>query len=88
MGTEFVATSVTSAFPPPFIPIIIASNAALNPHVRYFDGTTHGYLRCDVDRSTWRTQFRVVDSIASDSSPVRTSASWVVEAGQPGAMPG
>ncbi len=88
VGTEFVATSVTSEFPPPFIPIIIASNAALNPHVRYFDGTTHGYLRCDVDRSTWRTQFRVVDSIASESSPVRTSASWVVEAGQPGAMPG
>jgi len=88
VGTEFVAPSVTSNFPAAFIPIVQASNAALNPHVRFFDGASHGYLRCEADHGGWRTDIRVVDSITTPESPVRTISSWAVEAGNPGALPG
>jgi hypothetical protein len=74
-------------FPDAFVPLVTASNAALEQDVRFFDGSNHGYLRCDLDRSSWRTQVRVVASILVAESPVRTLSTWAVEAGQPGAVP-
>ena len=62
-------------------------NPILNPHVRYFDGSRHGYLRCTVDRSAWQTDARVVDTIAVRDTPVYTSASFATEAGHPGVVP-
>jgi alkaline phosphatase D len=86
VATEFVGTSITSDFPAAFIPAIQAS-LPLNPHTAFFDGQYRGYVRCEVTPSLWRTDFRVVDSIVSDSSPVRTLRSFVVQAGTPGALP-
>jgi alkaline phosphatase D len=40
-----------------------------------------GYLRCDLGRESWRTDVRVVDSIAVRQSPVRTGASFAMAAG-------
>lgn len=84
VAAEFVATSVSSNFPEAFDAPIKAANPALNPHVKFFDGLTHGYLRCVLDRRAWRTDIRVVDSIESRESPVRTAVSFDVEAGRPG----
>lgn len=83
VAVEFVAPSVSSDFPAAFDGPIKAANPFFNPHVKYFDGLKHGYLRCSVDRHTWRTDVRVVDTIAVRSSPVSTQASFVVENGQP-----
>ena len=87
VGVEFVGTSISSDFPVAFDGPIKQANPILNPHVRYFDGLKHGYLRCDVGRDVWRTDVRVVDSIEVRESPVRTAASFVVEAGHPGILP-
>jgi phosphodiesterase/alkaline phosphatase D-like protein len=69
VAVELVAPSVSSDFPAAFDAPIKAANPFLNPHVHYFDGLRHGYLRCEVDREQWRTDVRVVDSIAVRDTP-------------------
>jgi alkaline phosphatase D len=81
VAVEFTATSVSSDFPVAFDQLFRASNPVLNPHVRYFDGSRHGYLRCEVGRHAWRTDARTTDTIASRTAPTRTSASFVAESG-------
>jgi alkaline phosphatase D len=87
VAVEFTATSVSSDFPIAFDAPLKAYNPYLNPHVRYFDGSLRGYLRLNVDRSQWVTDARTVASIAVRESPVSSSASWSVVAGEPGLQP-
>jgi alkaline phosphatase D len=82
VAVEFVSTSISSDFPIAFDAPLKALNPTLNPHVRYFDGSRRGYLRCTVDRAQWRTDVRNVDTIDVPQSPVQTTASFVVEAGR------
>ncbi len=56
-----------------------------NPHVRFFDERTGGYVRCEVTPNEWRTEMKLADSIEDPDSPVHTFASFVIEDGQPGA---
>ena len=81
VAVEMVSTSISSDFPIAFDAPLKAVNPTLNPHVRYFDGSRRGYLRCVVDRQQWRTDVRTVDSIEVRQSPVTTTASYVVSAG-------
>ncbi|MEO6087422.1 MAG: alkaline phosphatase D family protein [Umezawaea sp.] len=81
MAAEFVSTSISSDFPIALDAPLKAANPTLNPHVKYFDGLKHGYLRCEVDQNQWRTDIRTVDTIAVRESPTTTAASFVVEAG-------
>jgi alkaline phosphatase D len=81
VAVEFVATSISSAFPDGYDAVLRAVNPVWNPHVRYFDGVRHGYLRCEVDRGLWRTEARTVETIAERQSPMSTTASYVVHAG-------
>ncbi|WP_311776102.1 alkaline phosphatase D family protein [Paractinoplanes abujensis] len=81
VAVEFTATSVSSDFPIAFDAPLKQVNPVLNPHVRYFDGSKRGYLRCSVGRSVWHTDVRTVDTIDVREAPVTTSASWAVEAG-------
>ena len=80
-AVEFTATSVSSDFPIAFDGPPMAVNPTLNPHVRYFDGSRRGYLRCVVNRSAWHTDVRTVATIDVRETPVTTSASYAVEAG-------
>ena len=81
VAVELVATSVSSDFPIAFDAPLKALNPTLNPHVRYFDGSRHGYLRCRVTPGAWRTDVRTVETIEVRRTPVTTSASYSVEAG-------
>jgi alkaline phosphatase D len=81
VAVEFTATSVSSDFPIAFDAPLKQVNPTLNPHVRYFDGSKRGYLRCLVTKSAWHTDVRTVDTIDVRETPVSTSASWAVEAG-------
>jgi alkaline phosphatase D len=87
MATEFVSTSISSDFPAALIPVAQSSNTAFNHHVKYFDATRRGYLRCTATPSTWTAEFRTSATIDSPSEPVSTTATWVVDAGRPGARP-
>ena len=57
-----------------------------NPFVR-FHNTERGYLVCDVDANRWRTDYRTVPFVTRPGAPLNTRASFVVEAGRPGAKP-
>jgi alkaline phosphatase D len=87
VAVEFVGTSISSDFPVAFDAPIKAANPVLNPHVRYFDGLKHGYLRCEVGPQLWRTDVRVVDTIEVRLTPVRTAVSFVAEAGRSALVP-
>ena len=87
VAVEFTATSVSSDFPLAFDAALKTYNPVLNPHVRYFDGSRRGYLRLNIDRQQWITDARTVASIAVRQSPVSTTASWAVAAGEPGLNP-
>ncbi len=85
VGTEFVGTSITSDFPAQFIAPV---RAALpdNPHTKFFDGAFRGYVRCNLTRDRWQSDYRVVSTILDPNASISTSASFVVENGQPGAQ--
>jgi alkaline phosphatase D len=57
-----------------------------NPHIKFFDGDRRGYVRCNVDRSRWRTDLRMVSTVSRSDAPVSTFASFQVENGIPGAV--
>ena len=83
-----ISSRNAKAFPAALIPVVEASNRLFNPHVKYFDASRRGYLRCSVDQATWTTQMQTSTTIDSPGEPVTTSATWVVEAGRAGAVPG
>lgn len=84
LATEFVGTPISSACTwGPQIEVALPGN----PHVRFFDGKLHGYVRCTLDRQLWRSDFRVVDSLEKREAPIRTLTSFVVENGRAGAVP-
>jgi alkaline phosphatase D len=82
VATEFVGTSISTPGTPPSL----VTRLPENPHVKYYESRLRGYVRCDLDRERWRTDFRVVDAVTDPDAPVRTLSSWVVEEGRPGAQ--
>ena len=87
VGTEFVGTSISSNFGSDFIPII--EGALLDPanrHVKFFEATYHGYVRCSVTPERWRSDYRVVDTVLQPTARVRTLRSFVVKDGNAGAL--
>jgi alkaline phosphatase D len=87
VASEYVSTSISSDFPTAFDAPLKTWNPLLNPHVKYFDGALRGYLRLDINRERWLTEQRSVASIATRTSPVTTTASFVTESGKPGVVP-
>jgi alkaline phosphatase D len=58
-----------------------------NPHILR-DEFSRGYVRVELDRNSWRTDFRVVASVTTpEFQPAWTLESWIVEHGKPGAHP-
>ena len=78
LGTEFVGPSISSNFPAQYETAISLTRAA-NPHTRYFEGTRHGYVRCQITRNKWRSDYRVVSSVRDPDASVSTMASFIVE---------
>lgn len=82
LGTEFVTTSITSngdgSDQSSFFPFL----AANSPHLRY-NSNRRGYLLCTMDKSVYRTDYRVLDYVSRPGAPVRTDASFIVESGRP-----
>ncbi|HMA47996.1 MAG TPA: alkaline phosphatase D family protein [Frankiaceae bacterium] len=85
VATEFVATSISSAFFLIGQRFVEEQNRCYNPHVRYFNGDKRGYTRIEVTRGEWRAQMRVAQSIDRPDATVTTDATYVVEDGRPGA---
>jgi alkaline phosphatase D len=65
--------------------VAVAANDR-NPHV-IFHNYRRGYVVCDVSRSEWRADFRIVPFVTIPGAPLATVASFVVEDGRPVARP-
>jgi alkaline phosphatase D len=86
VATEFVGTSITSGGNGVDKPADLAALLSENPGVR-FHNRQRGYVRCEVTPREWRTDFVVVPDVTRPGAPAVRRASFVVEAGRPGAAP-
>ncbi|MBK9166401.1 MAG: alkaline phosphatase D family protein [Bryobacterales bacterium] len=86
VGTEFVATSISSSGDGSDTVPTVAAYLPENPHVKFFN-SQRGYVRCVVTPDQWRSDYRVVEYVTKPGSPIATRASFVVENGRPGAVP-
>ncbi|MEU9983229.1 alkaline phosphatase D family protein [Streptomyces sp. NPDC050856] len=86
VGTEFVATSVTSGKDGADRPANWAALTQANPHLRFYNGR-RGYVRISLTPERARADFRTVPAVTTPGAPVATAASFVTEAGDPGLRP-
>jgi alkaline phosphatase D len=85
VATEFVGTSISSGSRKPNrrdVEILQAEN----PCVQFYNAQ-RGYVRSTITPGIWTTDFQVVDDATKSGGKVSTRASFVVEAGTPGAKP-
>ena len=85
VGTEFVGTSITSGGDGSDVRDNTAGMLAENASVRFFNNQ-RGYVRCVITPSTWTSDYRVLEYVTHQGSPMSTRASFVVENGRPGAQ--
>lgn len=87
VATEFLGTAISSTGDPRHSPWVQRWNDALreNPQAQYFLQKP-GYVVCALDRETCRADFRVVPFISTPGAPLETSARFVVERRQAGAI--
>ncbi|AGA25296.1 alkaline phosphatase D family protein [Singulisphaera acidiphila] len=85
VATEFVGTSISSGGNGTSTPKGLETLRDENPCVRFFDAQ-RGYVRCTVTPGTWRTDLVQVEDISRPGAPAIERASFVVEAGKPGAQ--
>lgn len=86
VATEFVGTSVSTTGDGSDISDAQKAMVVENPWVR-FCNNQRGYVKCDVTKDLWTTDYRVVDFVSRPGAPIRTRASFVVESGRAGARP-
>ncbi len=86
VATEFVTTSVTSGGDGADMDDLGRRFLAANPHMRFFNAQ-RGYIRVNVDRDAWRSDFRVLPYVTRPGAPVSTRASFVIEDRKPGVQP-
>jgi alkaline phosphatase D len=87
VGTEFVGTSISSGGDGASRNPTVDAYLPENPHVKFFNGQ-RGYISCDITPGRWQSYYRVVPSVTEPDSPLKTVATYVVENGKPGAVPG
>jgi alkaline phosphatase D len=84
VATEFVGTSITSGGNGTDKPKGLNELMAANPCVK-FHNRERGYVRCTVTPGEWASDYVVVEDVTKPGGKVLTRASFVVEAGKPGA---
>ncbi len=83
VATEFVGTSVTSGADGADMNADGERFLAANPHMRFFNAQ-RGYVRVNVNRERWQSDYRVLPYVTRPGAPVSTRASFVVEDRIPG----
>lgn len=88
-GTEFVGTSISSNGDEP-----LDEDGGFTTQCGNYNGNTHnhfydnhrGYVLSDVTPEHWESSYRVISSVRDQGATATTLASFVVEAGNPGAQ--
>ncbi|MFI9585679.1 alkaline phosphatase D family protein [Streptomyces sp. NPDC052236] len=86
VGTELVATSITSGKDGADKPANWDNLTQANPHLRFYNGR-RGYLTITLGEQQARTDFKTVTAVTTPGAPLTTAASFVTEAGDPGLKP-
>ncbi|MFI6420882.1 alkaline phosphatase D family protein [Streptomyces sp. NPDC050842] len=86
LGTEIVATSISSGKDGADRPANYDKLTQANPHMRFYNGR-RGYVTVALDEGGARADFRTVPYVTTPGAPVTTAASYVTEAGNPGLTP-
>ena len=84
VGTEFVGTSITSGGNGIAKPKDHDQLRSENPFVKMWNAE-RGYVSCEVTPQKWTSHYRVTPDVKQRHTPTITRASFVVEAGKPGA---
>ncbi len=86
VASEFVTTSISSGgngtAKPPYLDLLLAANRGVK-----FHSAERGYVRCTVTPDEWRSDYVAVEDVTKPGGKVVTRASFMVEAGRPGAKP-
>jgi alkaline phosphatase D len=83
VGSEFVATSITSGGNGADMTAGGQEWLAANPHLRFFN-SQRGYVRCRATPEEWRTDYVVADRVTTPGGALSVRKSFVIEAGQAG----
>lgn len=85
IGSEFMATSISSSFfdADEVVEGLVGAALATNPQIKWFDAR-RGYTLCEVTPERWVSHHRVVEDQFDDASALTTASSWEVVAGTPG----
>jgi alkaline phosphatase D len=79
VAPELVGTSITSDAPREAIFLKILPD---NPHVKFFDGSVHGYMSIDLTPDELTARFRAVSNVKDPEAGISTLSSFVVENGR------
>ncbi|MFF3627693.1 alkaline phosphatase D family protein [Streptomyces sp. NPDC002164] len=86
LGTEIVATSVTSGKNGSDKPASWDNLMRANPHLKFFNGR-RGYALVTLGRERARADYRTVSAVTTPGAPVTTAGSFVTEVGNQGLTP-
>jgi alkaline phosphatase D len=86
LGTEIVATSVSSGRDGADKPATWDTYMSANPHLKFFNGR-RGYVTVALGRESARADFKTVPYVTRQGAPVATAASFVTEVGEQGLKP-
>ncbi len=86
LGTEIVATSISSGRDGADKPANWETYTKANPHLRFYNGR-RGYVTVQLGREEARADFKTVPYVLQPGAPIVTAASFVTESGNPGLRP-
>ncbi|WP_327356519.1 alkaline phosphatase D family protein [Streptomyces sp. NBC_01304] len=86
VGTEIVATSISSGKDGADKPANWDTYMRANPHMKFYNGR-RGYAVVTLGLEQARADFKTVSAITSPGAPIATAASFVTEVGDPGLKP-
>ncbi|MFH8494936.1 alkaline phosphatase D family protein [Streptomyces coeruleorubidus] len=86
LGTEIVATSVSSGRDGADKPATWDTYMSANPHLKFFNGR-RGYVTVALGRESARADFKTVPYVTRQGAPVTTAASFVTQVGEQGLKP-
>jgi alkaline phosphatase D len=88
IATEFVTPAITTGgdstpYGPYYAPMV-----PFNPHIKYYEGDRRGYFAATVTPERMELELRFVTSVEDSTAVGYTERRFVVQDGEPGAVPG
>jgi alkaline phosphatase D len=84
IATEFIGTSISSGRDGFDRWGQLTNYETTVPNMKWHNAR-RGYVRCELTKDRWTTDYRIVPYVLQPGAPVETAASFVVEHGKPGA---